>query len=73
MARATIIRTTYHSKNEDWKSNKPFEGVIPNVERRLLETDSNSQHENWIEYQSSFSRAIPATATPEARSAGGEN
>ncbi|MBP7721818.1 MAG: excinuclease ABC subunit UvrA [Alphaproteobacteria bacterium] len=48
------IRTTYHSKTgNDWKSNKPFEGVIPNVERRLKDTDSDSQHDKLIEYQSS--------------------
>ena len=48
------IRTTYHSKSgNDWKSNKPFEGVIPNVERRLKDTDSNSQHEKLVQYQSS--------------------
>jgi excinuclease ABC subunit A len=50
----TIIKTTYQSKSESvWKSNKPFEGVIPNLERRLLETDSNSQREKLAEYQSS--------------------
>jgi excinuclease ABC subunit A len=50
----TAIRTTYHSKTgNDWKSNKPFEGVIPNVERRLKETDSDSQHEKLAEYQAS--------------------
>ena len=48
------IRTTYHSKTgNDWKSNKPFEGVIPNIERRLKDTDSDSQHDKLIEYQSS--------------------
>ena len=47
-----VIKTTYHSKSEStWKSNKPFEGVIPNLERRLLETDSNSQMEKLEEYQ----------------------
>ena len=47
----TVINTTYKSKNDStWKSNKPFEGVIPNLERRLLETDSNSQREKLEEY-----------------------
>ena len=47
----TIIKTAYTSKNESvWKSNKPFEGVIPNLERRMLETDSNSQMEKLEEY-----------------------
>jgi excinuclease ABC subunit A len=48
-----IIKITYSSKSDsNWKSNKPFEGVIPNLERRLLETDSNSQREKLTEYQS---------------------
>ncbi|MBI1327255.1 MAG: excinuclease ABC subunit UvrA [Alphaproteobacteria bacterium] len=46
-----VINTTYTSKNESsWKSNKPFEGVIPNIERRLRETDSNSQREKLEQY-----------------------
>ncbi len=50
----TVIKTTYHSKSESvWNSNKPFEGVIPNLERRIRETDSNSQQEKLAEYQSS--------------------
>lgn len=49
----TIIKTIYTSKSDSiWKSNKPFEGVIPNLERRLLETDSNSQREKLEQYQS---------------------
>jgi excinuclease ABC subunit A len=48
---STIIKITYTSKSDsNWKSNKPFEGVIPNLERRLLETDSNSQREKLEEY-----------------------
>ncbi|MCB9991477.1 MAG: excinuclease ABC subunit UvrA [Rhodospirillales bacterium] len=50
----TIIKTVYQSKSEStWKSNKPYEGVIPNLERRLLETDSNSQMEKLEEYMRS--------------------
>ena len=49
-----IIKITYKSKNDSsWNSNKPFEGVIPNLERRLLETDSNSVREDLSRYQSS--------------------
>ena len=49
----TIIPITYTSKTESsWKSNKPFEGVIPSLERRLLETDSNSAREELSKYQS---------------------
>lgn len=48
------IKTVYTSKSDSaWKSNKPFEGVIPNIERRLLETESNSQREKLTKYQSS--------------------
>lgn len=50
----TIIKTVYKSKNDSaWKSNKPFEGVIPNLERRMLETESNSQREKLEQYQNS--------------------
>ena len=49
-----IIPITYNSKSEStWKSNKPFEGVIPSLERRLLETDSNSAREELSKYQNS--------------------
>ncbi|NQZ15079.1 MAG: excinuclease ABC subunit UvrA, partial [Alphaproteobacteria bacterium] len=48
-----IIPITYKSKTEStWKSNKPFEGVIPSLERRLIETDSNSARESISQYQS---------------------
>lgn len=49
-----IIPITYETKTEStWKSNKPFEGVIPSLERRLVETDSNSAREELSKYQSS--------------------
>lgn len=42
----TIIKTVYKSKNDSvWNSNKPFEGVINNLKRRMIETDSNSSRE----------------------------
>ncbi|MCF8496457.1 MAG: excinuclease ABC subunit UvrA, partial [Alphaproteobacteria bacterium] len=51
---STPIKTVYQSKSEStWKSSKPFEGVIPNLERRILETESNSQMEKLEEYQRS--------------------
>ena len=44
------IRITYQSKTDStWKSNKPFEGVIPSLARRILETDSNSAREELVE------------------------
>ena len=50
----TIIPITYKSKTEStWKSNKPYEGVIPSLERRLIETDSNSVREDLTRYQTS--------------------
>lgn len=49
------IKITYHSKTEStWKSNKPFEGVIPSMQRRLLETDSDSAREDLSRYQSTM-------------------
>ncbi|MBL4590122.1 MAG: excinuclease ABC subunit UvrA [Alphaproteobacteria bacterium] len=49
-----IIKIVYKSKNDStWNSNKPFEGVIPNLQRRLLETDSNSVREGLSKYQTS--------------------
>ncbi len=51
----TIIKTTYKSKTDStWNSNKPFEGVIPNLERRLIETESNSARETLAKYQTSM-------------------
>ncbi|MGB0718975.1 MAG: excinuclease ABC subunit UvrA [Bdellovibrionales bacterium] len=49
-----VIPITYNTKSDStWKSNKPFEGVIPSLERRLLETDSNSAREELAKYQNS--------------------
>ncbi|MCB1581134.1 MAG: excinuclease ABC subunit UvrA [Rhodospirillales bacterium] len=48
------IAITYNTKTEStWKSNKPFEGVIPSLERRMIETDSNSAREELAKYQAS--------------------
>ena len=50
----TIIPITYESKSEStWKSNKPFEGVIPSLARRLIETDSNRARDELSRYQTS--------------------
>ncbi len=43
----------FESKKNTWKNTKPFEGVIGNMERRLLETESNSVREALSQYQSS--------------------
>lgn len=48
------VAIAYNSKSDNtWKSNKPFEGVIPSLSRRILETESNSAREDLAEYQSS--------------------
>lgn len=48
------IAITYNTKTDSvWKSNKPFEGVIPSMERRLLETDSPSARDGLSQYQTS--------------------
>lgn len=48
------IAITYNTKTDStWKSNKPFEGVIPSMERRLLETESPSAREELSQYQTS--------------------
>ncbi len=49
-----VVPITYETKSEStWKSNKAFEGVIPSLERRLIETDSNSAREDIAKYQAS--------------------
>lgn len=49
----TVVKTTIKGKGDNtWNSNKPFEGVINNLRRRLLETDSNSQREKIEQYRS---------------------
>ena len=59
-----IIPITYHSKSEStWKSNKPFEGVIPSLARRIIETDSNSAREALAKYQ----RSSPCESCDGAR------
>ncbi len=50
----TVIPVVYETKGENtFKSRKPFEGVIPNLERRILETESASQQEKLSAFQSS--------------------
>jgi excinuclease ABC subunit A len=49
-----IIPITYNSKNDStWNSKKPFEGVIPSLQRRMIETESNSSREDLAKYQTS--------------------
>ena len=47
------ITFTYDEGSRSYKTTKPFEGVIPNLERRLKETDSQSQIDELSKYQES--------------------
>ncbi len=57
------VPMVYQSKQNTWKNNKPFEGVIGNLERRLIETESNRQREHLSQYQSS----VPCDSCSGAR------
>lgn len=45
----TIIKDNAHT----YRTNKPFEGVIPNLERRYKETESQQKQEELAKYQTS--------------------
>jgi len=47
------IKTTYASDQNTWTNNKPFEGVIGNLKRRMVETESNRVREELADYQRS--------------------
>jgi len=47
------IAITYEDAYNTYRTKKPFEGVIPSMTRRLLETDSESTRENLEQYQTS--------------------
>ena len=47
------ITFTYDEGSRSYKTTKPFEGVIPNLERRLKESDSQSQIDELSKYQES--------------------
>ncbi|PZQ48852.1 MAG: excinuclease ABC subunit A [Micavibrio aeruginosavorus] len=47
------ITFTYDDGSRSYKTTKPFEGVIPNLERRLVETDSQSARDDLAHYQAS--------------------
>ena len=48
---AEKVKTTYQSENNTWSNNKPFEGVVGNLKRRMIETESNRVREELAEYQ----------------------
>ena len=48
-----ILLTFYKGTNREYSIRKPFEGVINNMERRFIETDSDWAREEISRYQSS--------------------
>jgi excinuclease ABC subunit A len=50
---ADRIKITYEDSRNTYESNKPFQGVIPSLEKRLLETESNSRRDEISRYQAS--------------------
>ncbi len=47
------ISITYEDKNNTYRTNKPFEGVVNNLKRLMIETESNSRREELGRYQTS--------------------
>jgi excinuclease ABC subunit A len=47
----TPIKFTYREANHSYRHNKPFEGVIPNIERRWRNTDSDWMRDELSKYQ----------------------
>lgn len=47
------IETVYESERNTWKNFKPFEGVIGNLKRRMVETESNRVRDELAEFQQS--------------------
>lgn len=48
-----VIEMIYSDERKEYRVEKPFEGVIGNIERRWRETDSNMMREEFGKYQSS--------------------
>ena len=48
----TAITMTYEDGLRSYKTTKPFEGVVPNMERRWRETDSDWVRDDLAKYQS---------------------
>ena len=45
------VKFTYREANHTYHHDKPFEGVVPNIERRWRQTDSDAQREELGKYQ----------------------
>ena len=48
----TPVEMTYDDGSRSYTTQKPFEGLVPNLERRFRETDSNRLREELSRYQS---------------------
>jgi len=48
------VTFTYDDGSRSYKTTKQFEGVLPNLERRMLETESQSAREDLAQYQMSL-------------------
>ncbi|HEU4838354.1 MAG TPA: excinuclease ABC subunit UvrA [Micavibrio sp.] len=48
------ITFTYDDGSRTYKTTKPFEGVIPNLERRMIETDSQTVRDELSDFQMSL-------------------
>jgi len=46
-----VVRITYNDGMRNFLSNKPFEGVIPSLERKLRETESENMREELAKFQ----------------------
>ena len=46
-----VINIRYNEGARSYRANKPFEGIIPNMKRRYLETDSNWMRDELGKYQ----------------------
>ncbi|MGN6671408.1 MAG: excinuclease ABC subunit UvrA [Candidatus Nucleicultricaceae bacterium] len=50
---SAIVKTIIQDESRTFRSEKPFEGVIPNLERRWKESESESRREELAKYQKS--------------------
>ena len=48
------ITFVYDDGSRTYKTTKPFEGVLPNLERRMVETDSQAVRDDLSQYQTSL-------------------
>ena len=62
------VTMSYHDGNKSYNISKPFEGVVPNMERRWRETDSNWVRDELARYQTvtTCSQCDGARLKPEA-------